>query len=201
MTVSIFSYVVARDFGFAPNPFGGFCTLATCKPEIRRLAEVGDWVFGTGSATWNRKGSLVYAMRVAEMMSFDQYWDDLRFRQKKPDLRSCRKSAYGDNIYHRGNGSWIQLDSHHSLANGAPNLKNIRNDTQTNRVLISTQFAYWGGSGPLIPQNLRNYDGCDLCAGRGYKRKFPQEMEEQVFEWFLSLKAQGCLGRPINWTR
>lgn len=199
--MNIFSYVVARDFGFAPNPFGGFCTLATCKPEIRRLAEVGDWVFGTGSATWNRKGSLVYAMRVAESMSFDQYWADPRFRQKRPDLRSCRKLAYGDNIYRRGKGNWQQLDSHHSFANGAPNPNNIRNDTQTNRVLISTQFAYWGGSGPQIPQNLRNYDGYDLCAGRGYKRKFPPEMEAQAIAWFLSLKAQGCLGRPIEWTR
>lgn len=28
-----YSYVVARDFGFAPNPFNGFLTLATCKPK------------------------------------------------------------------------------------------------------------------------------------------------------------------------
>lgn len=35
-----FSYIVARDYGFAPNPFHGFCTLANCikvvgiiKPE------------------------------------------------------------------------------------------------------------------------------------------------------------------------
>ncbi len=27
-----------RDYGFAPNPFHGICTLATCKPVIRRVA-------------------------------------------------------------------------------------------------------------------------------------------------------------------
>ena len=29
-----YSYVVARDYGFAPNPFNGILTLAACKPVI-----------------------------------------------------------------------------------------------------------------------------------------------------------------------
>ena len=47
--MKLFSYVVARDYGFAPNPFFSTCTLATCKPKIRRTASVGDWIIGTGS--------------------------------------------------------------------------------------------------------------------------------------------------------
>jgi hypothetical protein len=47
----LFSYVVARDYGFAPNPFHRHCTLATCKPGIRARAAVGDWVIGTGAKT------------------------------------------------------------------------------------------------------------------------------------------------------
>ena len=38
--MKLFSYVVARDFAFAPNPFHGYCTLATCKPIIRRVTQV-----------------------------------------------------------------------------------------------------------------------------------------------------------------
>src|SRR5712692_10528871 len=53
-TVKLYSYVVARDYGFAPNPFFGFCTLATCKPEIRKAAAIDDWVIGTGSKRQNR---------------------------------------------------------------------------------------------------------------------------------------------------
>lgn len=34
--MTLYSYVVAHDFGFAPNPFDGLCTLATCKPDIRK---------------------------------------------------------------------------------------------------------------------------------------------------------------------
>ena len=44
----VYMYVVDRDFGFAPNPFHGFCTLATCKPRTRRVAKVGDWIVGMG---------------------------------------------------------------------------------------------------------------------------------------------------------
>ena len=32
----IYEYVMTDDTGFAPNPFYGICTLACCKPVIRR---------------------------------------------------------------------------------------------------------------------------------------------------------------------
>ena len=118
--MKLYSYVVARDFGFAPNPFYQFCTLGTCKPKIRRHAEVGDWVVGTGSKTCSREGHLVFVMQVTEIMSFNGYWLDPRFNQKKPNLRGSKKQAFGDNIYHRGSGDlgewWQELDSHHSYS-------------------------------------------------------------------------------------
>ena len=79
--MKLYSYVVATDCGFAPNPFYDFCTLATCKPDIRERATVGDWVIGTGSGAKEkqRNGYLVFAMRVTETMSFDEYWKDIRF--------------------------------------------------------------------------------------------------------------------------
>ena len=68
----IHSYVVRYDSGFAPNPFYGYCTLATCKPNIRRSADIGDWVVGSGSndRTVRRGGRLVYAMRVRIVVKF-----------------------------------------------------------------------------------------------------------------------------------
>jgi hypothetical protein len=105
--VRLYSYVVARDYGFAPNPFYGFCTLATCKPNIRKTAQVGDWVIGTGSKSKARDGQLVYAMRVSETMTFDEYWADPRFASKRPSLVGSLKQAFGDNIYHRtADGGW-----------------------------------------------------------------------------------------------
>jgi hypothetical protein len=42
--MKLYSYVVTHDTGFSPNPFWGCCTLADCKPAIRRTAKIGDWV-------------------------------------------------------------------------------------------------------------------------------------------------------------
>ena len=80
----LYSYVVASDTGLAPNPFHSFCTLALCKPQVRKAAEVGDWVIGTGSKRNGRDGFLVYAMRVTEILTFNEYWRDARFLAKRP---------------------------------------------------------------------------------------------------------------------
>src|SRR5437588_8852326 len=97
----LYSYVVARDYGFAPNPFFGTCTLATCKNVIRRCAQVGDWVIATGAVKRNRTGQLVCAMRISETMTFEKYWEDPRFLSKRPSFGGSRKQAFGDNIYRR----------------------------------------------------------------------------------------------------
>jgi hypothetical protein len=198
----LFSYVVARDYGFAPNPFFNVCTLATCKPRIRSVAKVEDWVVGTGSSEQHRTGFLVYAMHVTETMSFNQYWADERFQQKKPNLQGSKKQAFGDNIYFKNSlGSWHQEDSHHSEVGGKPNLQNIATDTQTDRVLISTDFAYWGGQGPEIPARFRNYHGYDICAGRNHKSDFPDDFVNEFIAWFRSLEANGYLGKPLDWSK
>src|SRR6266700_5669594 len=139
------SYVVARDYGFAPNPVFGVCTLATCKPRIRVVAQIGDWVVGTGSKSRNREKHIVYAMRVTDAMTFTQYWNAPQFQRKKPNLRGSKKQAFGDNIYSRDRvtGRWCQADSHHSLKDGSPNALNVSADTGTDRVLYSEDFIYW----------------------------------------------------------
>ncbi len=43
----LFSYTIPID-GAAPNPFHGMCSLAICKPAIRRTASSGDWIVGLG---------------------------------------------------------------------------------------------------------------------------------------------------------
>ena len=40
----LFAYKMTHDTGFAPNPFWGCLTLATCKPKIRESKRPGDWV-------------------------------------------------------------------------------------------------------------------------------------------------------------
>ncbi|MBI4430561.1 MAG: hypothetical protein HY587_02480 [Candidatus Omnitrophica bacterium] len=197
--MKLHSYVVARDYGFAPNPFCSFCTLATCKPRIRKTAGLGDWIVGIGSKTRGRGDHIVYAMRVTEILTFDQYWNDPRFKEKKPNLRGSKKQAFGDNIYHRDSARrWCQVDSHHSHPDGSPNPRNIANDTKTtDRVLISDDFIYWGGRGPRIPKSFRS----QVCIGIGHKNKFPETFVREFVKWLRSLGDKGYCGAPLDWKR
>ena len=193
------SYVVKIDDGFAPNPFYGFCTLATCKPLIRRHAKVGDWILGTGSKQKGREGTLVYAMRVTDIMTYDSYWADPRFEEKKPNLyRSIRKSR-GDNVYHRDkqNGEWMQEDSCHSSVEGTPDQNHISRDTKSTNVLISDDFVYRGG-GPAL--SIPEFKGKNVChEGIGHTNNFDKVTVEAFIEWVRSLDEWGYCNDPLEW--
>lgn len=152
----VYIYVVDRDFGFAPNPFHGYCTLATCKPGIRNGAEVGDWVIGMGGSRLGATGRCVFAMRVTEAITFNQYWTDAAYRDKRPVRNGSRKMMVGDNIYFcdPATRAWSQADSHHSNADGSPNPHNLSTDTQSDRVLLSRHYFYFGKDAPPVPPAL-----------------------------------------------
>ena len=63
------AYIMTSDTGFAPNPFGRYCTLACCKATIRRHAEEGDVIVGVASAGFPKPGHLIYAMKVKYVLS------------------------------------------------------------------------------------------------------------------------------------
>lgn len=197
----LFSYIVARDYGFAPNPFQGYCTLATCKPQIRSSASIGDWVVGTGAkTTYNLAGYLIYAMKVDEVMDFDSYWNDPRFLCKRPMMNGSLKQLYGDNIYHRLEGRWIQADSHHSLDAGQPNPRNITHDTRVNRLLIASKFVYYGNAAPHIPEDFRPYQptGEDLCCPRQGRRVRSHEFAAAFESWLDNRGEWGVHGMPLE---
>lgn len=167
----LYTYAITRDFGFAPNPFHGLCTLATCKPGIRKGAKVGDWVMGIGGSNLRivtRKCILL--MKISEKISFQDYWDDDRFSLKKPLRNGSRVQMLGDNIYHKDvNGDWIQEDSHHSNPDGTPNVVNLNRDTgDSDQVLISSYFLYFGNQAQTVDLDsigylrIRNYKKSSL---------------------------------------
>ncbi len=190
--VTLYSYTVAVDAGFAPNPFHGFCTLACCKPGIRRTAQKGDYVVGIGP-----KGSgsrVVYAMLVAETLEFDDYWHDRRFHIKRPDFATEGVSALGDNIYHRDRaGEWQQELSQHSLMNGPQDCQLMGQDLSGVNVLVGRNFVYWGGDGPPLPDNLRG-----LITGRAYRSRSNDRYIPDFIEWFEGHEERGRLGPPTD---
>jgi len=168
---SLYVYSVTRDLGFAPNPFHGVCTLATCKPNIRKKAVIGDWVMGIGGANMaNQKRKCIFLMEVSNKTTFDEYWNDPEFQLKKSVRNGSKVQMLGDNIYHTSpEGIWIQEDSHHSNSDGTTNETNLKRDTgRTNNILISNNFFYFGINAAVIDLDaighgrIRDYKGYSL---------------------------------------
>ena len=196
-------YVVARDFGFAPNPFHGICTLATCKPSIRSTARIGDWIVGVGGSRLRATGRCVFAMQVSESRTFDEYWSQAAYRDKHPVRNGSKKMMLGDNIYHHepNQTDWIQSDSHHSYADGSVNPHNVERDTRTDRVLISRRFFYFGENAPQIPSAILNEIG--FTNGIGH-RVFAFSDCRGLFTWLFAdfgSSINQVLGDPFDFQR
>jgi hypothetical protein len=196
--MTIYSYVIEHDLGFAPNPFHGVCTLACCKPQIRKHAAKGDYIIGTGSAQLGLEGHLCYWMRVDEIMSFDQYWSSPRFQRKKSRMGGSRYLCFGDNIYHRkaDGKTFVQEDSYHSAAAGKVSESNLERDTgSTDRVLVGWEFAYWGRSGKKIPAEFADF----VHKRQAHRCRFSAERQAAFLKWLLANHDRGLCGEPAGW--
>lgn len=197
-TMKAFSYVVLRDFGFAPNPFNGYCTLATCKPLIRKNANKNDWVIGTGASKNKMLNRLVYVMRVDEKLDFNQYWSDRRFQCKKPILNGSLKQMYGDNIYHtdKKTNKWVQENSHHSKDDGSLNEYNFNRDLKSQYVLISREFWYFGKNAiPILDDFIPI-----IKRGQAYKCNIDNNILQQFLNWISNTFKPGIHADPLQFS-
>ena len=138
-------------------------------------------------------------MLVDEILTFDQYWRDERFGSKRPVMRGSVMQRYGDNIYHRDANSedFIQEDSFHSQPGGVMSPENRATDTATTEnVLLASEFAYWGRSGPQIPEELRFL----IKKGPGHKCNFSEEQVTAIKAWLATFPQRGYLGEPAHWS-
>ena len=196
-TPSIFMYTVRYDDGFAPNPFHGVCSLATCKPDIRKAARLGDIVIGKAAAPDGKR--TVFVMEVGEILKYDDYWCDPRYQRKKPQINGSLMMACGDNIYHRliPDGKWIQAHSYHSKRDGTEEPDHIQHDTgRTERVLLSRQFKYFGMNGPDLP-NLHGIPVAEPI--RNMRRNFSDRDHQMLMQWLRTLGGRGQMYEPSDW--
>jgi hypothetical protein len=171
----VFSYVVVWDHGFAPNPYHGYLTLACCKPRIRSTAKPGDWIVGTTSHARfpHLGGRLLFAAQVAEVLSFEQYWNDARFAKKKPNPTGTRKQTCGDNIYDFSSPmNPHQLHSRHSHIDGSEDLEAKKHDLGGKNVLVARNFIYFGRDAIELPSSLQPL----IKKGPGHKSNFDKNL-------------------------
>ena len=188
----LFSYIVKSDAGFAPNPFWGYCTLACCKPAIRRTAKAGDWIVGLSSKSMGHR--IAYFMEVQEALSFRDYFNDPRFKEKKPNHGTGDiVSLCGDNIYRPlTKGRFKQLESKHSDGR-KENEATKERDLSGRNVLISRNFVYFGKKAIELPPRFNA-----LKAGRGHKNRFPGDLVRDFIRFATRYKT-GFRGSPAVW--
>lgn len=178
----IYSYIIKTDLGFAPNPHHGFCTLATCKPGIRRGAQIGDWVVGISPKKSGNK--IVYVMEVSEKVTISEYFNNPRFELKKPYWGFDNIKKCGDNIYRPlADGGFEQLPSYHSFSDQTKTEKQKRKDINGKYVLISYKFRYFGIQQAFPLEEKFGF----LIAGRFFKNTFSKKEEQAALEHFSQL--------------
>lgn len=161
----LFSYVVVHDTGYAPNPYGGLCTLVHCKRKGRsgrrnivELAEEGDWIVGTGgqSKRSSGNGTIVYIMRVDEKTPFRDYLRHPRFRGRSDQVD-------------RGDGNQYAL--------------------------ISKTFFYFGRNAISVDEIPKASLGHRIeKKGPGFRTDFPESFIRRLTAWVQRTYAVGMHG-------
>lgn len=166
----LFSYIVDHDYGYAPNPYNGFCTLVHCKfksisnkrRNIVELANVGDWILGSGGKNSASAGNnkIIYLMRVDEKLDFDSYLKDSRFHDREDCI---------DN----GDGNQFALISEHYFYFG-------KNAIDKNKLPLSI---------PLDKLFKTN---------QGFRSDFPIAKIDILIKWFECNYKIGMHGNPCG---
>jgi Nucleotide modification associated domain 2 len=192
--MNLYSYCLRFDNGAAPNPYWGICTLAICKPGIRRIARVGDWVVGLGSKDspiGDISTRMVYAMKVTRVLSMKDYDEFCRRSrtEKLPDLANPDfRRKVGDCIY--------DFDKAYqpSLRQSIHSQENRETDLAGKNVLLSEDFYYFGEKAVELPEALfpliHSTQGYKSLANAPYIDNFVQWVEDEAW------KKNEPLGEP-----
>lgn len=194
MSPTLFSYVVRDDAGSAPNPFWGVCTLVICKPRIRRAAQVGDWLVGTGPAdspVGDIRGKVVYAMQVTNKMPMHKYdkWAQDNLPEKVPDpLNRDLRRWLGDAIYD------FNEDPPRIRPGSVHNDSNRQTDLNGEYALLSEHFFYFGNQPIALPEHLRGL----VQRAQGHRSVSNAPYLEPFLDWLngLGLQPNHLYGKP-----
>lgn len=209
--MNCFRYKIEHDWGFAPNPFHGTLSLATCKADIRgcRELKIGDWVIGFGSVAMKNLGKMVYAMKVEEILTFDQYYIDPRFQCKKPVKTGSLVQMYGDNVYHTDQSEhtirqYIQDECAHSHDDWSFYQEHYDRDTKCDKVLLSKTFYYFGNQCINIPDEFSyiRLNPRDMRGNNCYRDLIGEDEKINAFaDWLGKTYRVGIHGEPCNWKK
>src|SRR5258708_31095742 len=109
---TIFAFKMRHNNGAVPCIQAGVATVAICKPAVRKVAELGDYLVGIGARDLGL-GRVIFAMRVTRIFGKEYY------QNHYPREDCIYESDPNGNPVHRG------PDWHHYYNNAT---KHRRND-------------------------------------------------------------------------
>lgn len=188
----LYTYTIPVDDGAAPNPFNGMCSLAICKPGIRRTAQKDDWVVGLGSKnapSGDLSGKVVYAMRVQDVLSLEAYDKAAaaKWPHRIPDISSfALQDRLGDCIYDFSSGAPVQRPGVHGA-------RNFDTDIAGANVLLSWDFYYFGSRAEALPPHLLG-----IChQQQGHRSTSNQDYLDDFVAWIRGVRA--APGQLYGW--
>ena len=220
---------MTHDTGFAPNPFFGHLTLATCKPGLRKFREKGDWIAGFGSVTLCKDpvGSerLIFLMEITKdpLPMAEYYHGYPKKRPKDSSYKEMQKQSgcgekvffkqfqdvtdidyrfiVGDNIYKPLNGNSQNPDDYDRLSSSPfhNTVEDKARDISGVHVLISEYFYYFGSNNCLIIPTLLRPV---VPKGISPHGKVTEGVAAQRFIDFIEGKFNnkfGMYGAPVDW--
>ena len=174
--MNIYAYLVPVDDGATPNPYGGVCTLAICKPNLRKIAKKGDWIIGL-----NPEFNLIYTMKITTILTMKEYdtYTKEHIPIKIPNKNSKNiEEQMGDSVYDFSNDEIKLRASVHSRCTKEMDLAG-------KNVLLSTCFYYFGKETKTLPkefENIVNFEVDFLELNFDLQTIFFDWLEKQIFE-------------------
>ncbi len=185
-------YTIRHDTGLAPNPFHGWCTLALCTPNhVGVRLGPGDHIAGVFRS--GRPPRLVFAMEVAEVLDFDEYYRDPRFARKRPNRHGTWKERVGDSIYFRSeSGDWQQDARTLYHRKETERIRDLRRP----KAFVGRRFVYFGEKAETDSELAlpTRFHAC--LPGRGIKYLHDTDPGYRQFLAWAYRHGEGILGQP-----
>ena len=174
--MKIYIYTVPVDDGAAPNPYGDICTLAICKPNLRKIAKVDDWIIGL-----NSECKLIYTMKITTVQTMKEYdsftKENLKIKIPNKSSKNIQEQM-GDSVYDFSNENITLRPSVHSRCT-----KDM--DLAGKNVLLSTNFYYFGNQVQKLPKEFDNIVNIDIDF-----IELDENLKELFFNWLENQNFQ-----------
>lgn len=173
--MAIYRYIITADTGMAPAIDDGLLSLATCKPQIRKSAQPGDWVIAC-HASPAPPGLVAWAGRIQRKLEIGVYEREFRGR--------------ADAVYReQPDGTFERLrPGYHDLPDQQ------RKDLSGPALIFARDAAWYFGRRPqLLPTRLQHL----APRGQGHRVNGTMDGDEQaLIAWLRGVGAPGLHGAP-----